>query len=162
MERLSRRDFIIKIGRGPVVGLALTAGVVALAPVIEGGQLPIRNPVVQRERYEYDLRYHPGSRFLLSGVISPFLQELIFFRQIPDLFLRFLPQVKEKQLGIFLSSLFALAHLREDPRKIPLPEFVAGMTFWKLQRKYGFWTALCAHSTTNSSLITLGKLTLKT
>ena len=118
---------------------------------------------------------NPAKLFLLGGVLAPAVEEFLF---------RFLPskaidevaggRFKGKSIwlaGIATSVAFALAHnvtsaavpgalqigegMFFNPHYLPLPQLAVGLLNWHFMRKYGFGSAMFAHSVVNSSVFAM-------
>lgn len=151
MERLTRRDFLKAAG----AGLALTLTAVVTAPLVEINNLPVSNPVAERKRFQHLLNGQPAEYLIMGGLIRPFLEELIF-RWLPSKLLNDQSRHLHWKMGLASSAVFAFLHHPLHPDRFPLSEFMAGMTYWGIMRRYGLQAAGLAHASTNTSLITLG------
>ena len=100
---------------------------------------------------------NPGVLATLAIIIAPIVEE-IGFRLLPSL-------VVDKvlgsnagvlwEVGVPTSIIFAQAHTKQGGRTeaLPLPQFVAGMFCWYLQRERGFSHALTAHTFNNAVVV---------
>ncbi|MEK7509293.1 MAG: CPBP family intramembrane glutamic endopeptidase [Patescibacteria group bacterium] len=100
---------------------------------------------------------NPGALTTLAVIIAPTVEE-IGFRLLPSLVVdRALGSDAGVlwEVGVPTSILFAQAHTKEGGRieTLPLPQFIAGMFCWYLQRERGFSHALTAHAFNNAIVL---------
>ena len=115
-----------------------------------------------KELCEYEFIQDDARRYAEDTIITaPIIEEGIF-RALPSYF------IKDRKAGIGLSRkeliaggitslLFGYTHnlLAWDARRIPSPQIAGGMSFWYLQRKFGYLSSVVAHATLNASAITI-------
>lgn len=94
----------------------------------------------------------------VTGAITAPLLEEPLFRGLPALLYNLATKAARrfevqgpllwKKLGVPSSLLFALAHIRIT--KVPLPQFVLGLTTWYAMRQFGLSAAIAVHSAYNA------------
>ncbi len=114
--------------------------------------------------YQKALGY--AGAFGCFGGFGPLFEEFQF-RLIPSFILsKIAGNGTHWEVGVPVSTAFALYHnVAKDEygdtkfhKKIPLPQFTAGLYFWKAMRERGFLHAVTSHATMNTESLTFGIL----
>lgn len=141
----------------------LLAGEVAGTPVAEALGIPIRLKTEDPEKSRREfMKLNLKPTLILASVIFPIGEEIIF-RGIPSFVAGNSKQNPGWQIGIPFAAGFAAIHnVTSDPKtdesgfttsRIPLPQFISGLYFWKITGERGITHAIGAHGLMNTESI---------
>lgn len=144
-----------------------TLAKIVSTPIVKGLKIPVGNAGFDQKKLKEFMEKPFYQSLLLVGGAVPLIEEAIF-RALPQLIVRNGSKDSVWEIGVPVSAIFALVHnFKTDEAtgksvfatdKIPLYQFIGGLFFWKMMREKGFPHAVLAHSTVNSSVLTVGKI----
>lgn len=99
----------------------------------------------------------PMAAIAIGMILSPHIEEYVC-REQPS---RYLDNTNhpgmQRGVGTLVSAAFAAGHAGREA--IPLPQFVGGLNYWRLQRSRGFKHAVMAHALHNGLAYVTGQAT---
>lgn len=95
----------------------------------------------------------PWVMTLFAVLLVPPIEEFLF-RVVPRIVVSYWRPLKQAHwaLGVAVALLFAFLHISPDSSSIPLPQFCAGLVFWYMQWRHGFFGAVAMHASYNAAL----------
>jgi hypothetical protein len=91
------------------------------------------------------------AKVLTSVVVSPVVEELILRKTPSDYLDRKGQEGLRGRQGVAAAALFAAGHAGPvGSNALPLPQFIGGLNYWRLQRMKGYKHAVLSHATQNA------------